>query len=83
MRMAITYRVERFKILNNQKLMVKWVRSIVENTHDAVKQGQFRELALRQTEEESELEKTLDSTKFKLGVQRRRLINANYLKYVY
>ncbi len=47
MRMAITYRSERMKILKSQLLIVKMCQYVVMYAVSAVRDGLFRELILR------------------------------------
>lgn len=47
MRMAITYRSERMKILKSQLLIVNMCQYVVMYAVSAVKDGLFRELILR------------------------------------
>ena len=87
MRMAIVYRSEKTKILKSQVLICKMAQYAVKYSTQAIKDGIFKDIVLRQTDLEYEQEKQLTDDKAKLEnakkFQYRRLINSSYFKYVY
>ena len=58
MRMAITYRIERLKILDNQRMVLRLCRDVVIRSADAYRSGKFRELVMAQTPDELRLEES-------------------------
>lgn len=53
MRMAITYRSEKKKILRNQLSIVKLMQYVVSHAREAVTDNTYRELVMREADSES------------------------------
>lgn len=87
MRMAITYRSEKKKILRNQLFIVKMIQYVVSHATQAVAEGVFRELVMR----EADGEITMDQQSVWQGREEdkrdnllfRRLINAPYYYFIF
>lgn len=57
MRMAVTYRSEKKKILRNQLFMAKMMQYVVSHAIQAVADNVYRELVMREVDGEVELDK--------------------------
>ena len=83
--MAVIYRAERLKILQNQREVIRMCKYVVMLAGDAIAEGKYRECVLRKTDEELEAESEGKESceVLEKRYQRRRLINATYFKHVY
>ena len=82
MRMAITYRMERVKILMNQREVIRMCKYVVMLAGEAISEGTYRQCVLRKTDDELEAEGegTEKAEVLEERYQRRRLINSTYFR---